>query len=61
MRSASPGAWEISPARSLRMLVRTDGATSIVHVKDIDQATLFGLIGLVEQLGLELLEVRLLS
>jgi hypothetical protein len=41
--------------------VCSDGPVSLVRVRDVDQATLFGVIGLVEQLGLELLEVRLIE
>jgi hypothetical protein len=41
--------------------VRANGMYSTISVRDIDQATLFGVIGLVEQLGLELREVRLVD
>ena len=41
--------------------VRSEGSLSFVHVEHVDQGTLFGLIRLVQDLGLELREVRLTS
>ena len=51
---------DLSSAFAPHQVSSRDGV-SVVHVDDVDQATLFGMIGLVEQLGLELREVRLVS
>jgi hypothetical protein len=41
--------------------VLENGPLSLVRVIDVDQSTLFGVIALVQELGLELREVRLIS
>jgi hypothetical protein len=40
-------------------VVRVEGGRSIIRVEQVDQATLFGLIGRVQELGLDLREVRI--
>jgi hypothetical protein len=40
--------------------VRVSGKVSVVRAADVDQAALFGVLGLVQTLGLELREVRLI-
>ena len=39
--------------------VRFEDGSSVIRVERVDQATLFGLIGHVQELGLDLREVRI--
>ena len=41
--------------------VREDGALSFVRAEQVDQAALFAVLGLVQELGLELCEVRIVG
>ena len=62
-----PRDYEISIAGRLGELasafaphpVRENGSLSFVRVEQVDQATLFAVIGLVQELGLELGEVKI--